>query len=947
MDNSSQTDAKRAGQQVMRRHTLTMAGLLAAFELCLIVVLVVQYRRLDQQDSAAIAEQLTFRAAILSTRTAVAIQQLERSRDSMENALFSDSVEPRGAPIDFDRVIDAERSQRPVGTYWFPKTRNPKLSVEVVGDLDLSSKINDSEVRAALGAAREFPADHSSNPMLFRSSYISARNGFIVFVTPADHSIASDFSEMWRRDKSVTIASILQEIGGNTNPMIIAAAKSYDHDVHWLTPYTGDGVAFLQLALTAYVYQGKLFRGTMMKQFLATDLLATETQLAGNPASHFYVVTEDGHFVDLAQTKGLGVQLIKTTPAWLKRSTALAMASRGKLVSAEQHQAIMAPIAGTPWHLLLVAPTRSIAAKLFTDLLPTVLAIVGLAIGSMFALIGYRRSFLLPAISLLERAQSAEDPSRFPSIGRMWNPWLDVLDKGKRDAARFVRSLEEQGDLRNAILASAIDGIITSNEAGVITDINPAAEAMFGWSRDDIIGRKMEDTIVPPAFQAKHVQGMARYISEGEAVVIGRKVELQGLRKGGDIFPMELAIAEARVGGARIFIGYVHDLSEQHRTQAELVSARDSLHQSEKLTALGSLLAGVAHELNNPLAIVVGRAAILEEKLADTPYLAPIQKLRAAADRCSRIVKTFLAMARQSGPRRSTVQLNDLVEGALDMTAYGLRTDGVTVCQELDPALPTTEADEDQLVQVMINLIVNAQHAMAGKRGVNSLTLRTLHDARANSVIIEVMDTGPGMPRNIATRVFDPFFTTKDVGAGTGIGLSVSRGMIEAHGGTLALAANSAKGATFRVTLPILSAAALHSPVSSPALALSRRGRILIVDDEAEVAALLVECLTPLDIICDVASDGQDALNRIAANRYDGILTDLRMPGMDGIALHRRLQADHPALAARLAYISGDVLHNDAARIAAIGDRPIIEKPFDPQLVREVALKLLATGDKT
>jgi CheY-like chemotaxis protein len=214
-------------------------------------------------------------------------------------------------------------------------------------------------------------------------------------------------------------------------------------------------------------------------------------------------------------------------------------------------------------------------------------------------------------------------------------------------------------------------------------------------------------------------------------------------------------------------------------------------------------------------------------------------------------------------------------------------------------------------------------------------------------VIIEVEDSGTGVPKDVAARIFDPFFTTKDVGSGTGMGLSVSRGMIEAHGGTLSLASNSAKGATFRVTLPIMQDSDPQAPVAMPEAASASLGHMLIVDDEAELAALLVECLTPLGVSCDVASDGQDALKRIATSHYDAVITDVRMPGMDGVTLYARLQAEHPALAAKLAFVSGDVLHNDASRIAAMGDRPIIEKPFAPDHVREVARALLATGDET
>jgi PAS domain S-box-containing protein len=938
--------ASRAGRQVMRRYALTLGGLLAAFALLLIVAIVIQYQRLEEKTEVALKERVASRSAVLTGRTAVAIQQVTRSRDAMESAMKRSDMRFEDVSGQLERVANAERAQKPIGTYWSVKTSDSKRVVEVIGDEALPSRLDDPEVRATFGAARDFAPDHSSDPTLFRSVYVSARHDLMVIATPAPSSIIRTFQSMWQREKSLTTSSILSAVDNKADHEALKQGKFRNRGVQWRAPYLADGLDALQVTLTAYVYQGDVFRGTINKQYLATSLLATHLDsLPGD--EHLFIVTPERSLVDIAPNGRNDVALLLMVPSALKIAIAEAKRHPGLVIKTAENLAIITPIEGTPWHLLLVAPKKSVTARLFTDMLPTTLAILAMMVGSTLAQIGYRRSFLKPAIALLERAQSPDSTSPPPVVGRMWQPWIDVLDKGKRDAAHYVRSLEEQADLRNAILGSAIDGIVTSDESGVITDFNPAAAVMFGWTRDEIIGQKMEDTIVPPAFKDRHRNGMAQYVSRSDVKVIGRKVELQGLHKNGRVFPIELAIAEATVGGARTFIGYIRNLTEQQKAQAELLATRESLHQSEKLTALGSLLAGVAHELNNPLAIVVGRAAILEEKLAGSPHLAPIQKLRAAADRCGRIVKTFLAMARQSGPRRGIVQLNDLIEGAFDMASYGLRTTGVEVRQELARDLPTTSADEDQLVQVIINLIVNAQHAMAGKPGKHHLTIRTRHDKSANAVIIEVEDSGPGMPKDVAARAFDPFFTTKDVGSGTGMGLSVSRGMIEAHGGTLSLASNSPKGATFRVTLPILIDSNPDAPAAATDATTAALGHMLIVDDEAELAAMLVECLAPLGVTCDIASDGQDALNRIGATHYDAVIADVRMPGMNGVEFYTRLQAEHPALAATLAFVSGDVLHNDAARVAAIGDRPVIEKPFNPEQVREVALRLLAAGDQT
>ena len=466
--------------------------------------------------------------------------------------------------------------------------------------------------------------------------------------------------------------------------------------------------------------------------------------------------------------------------------------------------------------------------------------------------------------------------------------------------------------------------------------VNQWGAQMFGHKPKDLIGmpvtlaRRPEDAARIKMVDAElHRTGLPQI----EEIVFDR----QGNSSIGKctIFPIKDREGAISQVGALIF-----DVTEERRTQTQLAASQESLHQSEKLAALGQLLAGVAHELNNPLAIVLGRAAILKDKLAGTPYVDSIQKLRDAADRCARIVKTFLAMARQTGPRRSNVQINELIEGAHDMTAYGLRTADIQFNQNLDPTLPAIEADEDQIVQLLINLIINAQHALEGRAGERRLTIRTKFDVEQRLAVIEVADNGPGVPADVAARIFEPFFTTKGIGEGTGLGLSVCKGMVEAHGGTLTLHQTKGGGATFRATFPLLDAIARENEVVNQEVRLFS-GHILIVDDEPEIAAILADCLAPIGVSCAIASDGATALSLISNTHFDAVFCDVRMPGMDGIAFYARIKAEQPELAARLAFVSGDVLHRDLARLRAASDRPIIEKPFDPKLVRDIAMLLL------
>jgi PAS domain S-box-containing protein len=404
------------------------------------------------------------------------------------------------------------------------------------------------------------------------------------------------------------------------------------------------------------------------------------------------------------------------------------------------------------------------------------------------------------------------------------------------------------------------------------------------------------------------------------------------------IFPLRNAVGEIdRIGGVST------DITELYAARTQLQRAQDSLHQSEKLAALGQLLAGIAHELNNPLAVVLGRAAILQEKLAGTPHEVPLQKLRDAANRCARIVKTFLAMARQTGPRRQLVEINHLIEAALEMTTYGLRTSGIIWQAHPLAQSEEIEVDQDQIVQVLINLILNAQHALEDVTGPRRIDIAVDLTGDRRWLSIAVADNGPGVPDTIAGRIFDPFFTTKGVGKGTGLGLSVCKSMVEAHGGILALEKTPGGGATFRMTLPVTQGQDLDAGDNEQAAATpTMKGRILVVDDEVEIAAILVDCLAPLGLDCVIAADGRAALERVAENAFDAVFCDVSMPEMDGITFYHHLRQSNPILASRLVFISGDVLHRDWDKYRATVDRPIIEKPFDPRQVRDVALQLLA-----
>ncbi|MEM7025338.1 MAG: PAS domain S-box protein, partial [Pseudomonadota bacterium] len=419
-----------------------------------------------------------------------------------------------------------------------------------------------------------------------------------------------------------------------------------------------------------------------------------------------------------------------------------------------------------------------------------------------------------------------------------------------------------------------------------------------------------------------------------------REQEIMLRRGDGASLPVAVTARAIDYDGEDAAIFGIMDLRAQKEAETEIARQREALHQGEKLSALGSLLAGVAHELNNPLSVVVGYASMLRDSTKDPALRQRTEKIHAAATRCSRIVKSYLAIARKKPAARTPVQINQLIEAALDFTAYGLRTGDIDLEREFAPDLPPLLADGDQLVQVVVNLIVNAQHALQQVSPPRQLRITT-KPAR-EGVQIEVVDNGPGVPADIASQIFDPFFTTKPQGVGTGIGLSVTQGIIASHGGEIRLDTAPGGGAAFVIWLPATDTKAKETGEVVRPSARPLAGRILVVEDEVEIGEMLAETLRRDGHQTIVAVSGRDALAKLNDHEVDLIISDLRMPDMDGPALHRELSQTRPDLAARTVFITGDTLAADVTGFLAKTGLPLIDKPIDPGEIRRRVQAILA-----
>ncbi len=390
---------------------------------------------------------------------------------------------------------------------------------------------------------------------------------------------------------------------------------------------------------------------------------------------------------------------------------------------------------------------------------------------------------------------------------------------------------------------------------------------------------------------------------------------------------------------------YSADLERQVRLRTkELEEAQNQLVQAEKMSAVGLLVSGVAHELNNPLAGVVGFSQLLMKEEVAEKVRRGLERINREAERCKKIVQNLQTFARKHKPQKDYVGINGIVEACIDLRAYQLHVDNIAVSVDLEPDLPKTMADYHQLQQVFINILVNAHHAMMAERegGRISIRSRTVGDL----IRVEIQDDGPGIPPEILPKVFDPFFTTKEVGQGTGLGLAICYGIIEEHRGRIYARNAPEGGAVFTVELPIVEPEQTEEPAEPRAQAASeaetaRAGNILVVDDELTILDILYQVLKSDGHRVDTALSGNIALRKLEKERYDVIISDLKMPGMSGQELYEVVRRGDEALARKMIFSTGDVVSQDTREFLRSCGNPYLQKPFEIDAIRRAVMATL------
>ncbi len=444
-----------------------------------------------------------------------------------------------------------------------------------------------------------------------------------------------------------------------------------------------------------------------------------------------------------------------------------------------------------------------------------------------------------------------------------------------------------------AIVAASLDGIITTDAEGRITEFSPAAEQVFGHARADVLSKLLPELLLPEATRENYQREVAQCPASNNGVVVGRRLELTARRADGAEIPVELAISRAERENQPIVIGLWRDLSAIKRAEQQLL-------QAQRMQLVGQLAGGIAHDFNNLLTIINGHTEALFTSLrADFRACMRIQEIARAGDRAAGLTRQLLAFSRQQIFKSRLLSLNDLVTD-FQRVLGRLISENIQLTTNLSPNLGQVKADPNQIEQVLVNLTVNARDAMptGGHLSIETANVE-LDEVYARShpeakpghyAVLAVSDTGCGMDKETQARIFEPFFTTKAHGKGTGLGLSTAYGIVKQSGGYIYVYSEVGKGTTFKVYVPLvadLPVAALP-PRSTPASI--GHETVLLVEDEDGVRLLLRSTLEDHGYAVLEAAHGADALAVAEAfdQPIDLLLTDVVMPGMGGRELAQR-----------------------------------------------------------
>lgn len=486
---------------------------------------------------------------------------------------------------------------------------------------------------------------------------------------------------------------------------------------------------------------------------------------------------------------------------------------------------------------------------------------------------------------------------------------------------RFLRATYIRPIAQQAAIDSLTEALIAVDSQSRIVYMNTAGEKLTGCTLSKAYQRPVKELF--PSWP----QEMLDAATQSSRLVREIKIELNG-----EHFWYEVSLSPVNdsIGNVIGQVILIQDITNR-------VEAEEGKHETEakaqlasRLSTVGQMAAGICHEINNPLTTVIGYSEMLRSKDLPDDVKQQVGYISESGHRVADIVRQLLLFARNAQPMRTTVDLNDIVSRTLRLRGYQLQLANINVLTELDSDLPYIIADPGQLLQVFLNIVLNAEKEMQLAHGQGTLLIKT---ERINDTVrISFNDDGPGIPEKNLQKIFDPFFTTRKIGEGTGLGLSVCHGIITEHHGRIYAQSEPGKGATIIVELPIIE----YEPVETMSTvnnavkqACNRPGRILVIDDDLLLLQYLVQSLTTRGHDVDGVDNANDALKVFKSKRHDLILMDILMPDINGIELYKKFHRKDKSVDSRVLIMTGDIIGKPTRTFLSRTGLPYIEKPFD------------------
>jgi len=476
------------------------------------------------------------------------------------------------------------------------------------------------------------------------------------------------------------------------------------------------------------------------------------------------------------------------------------------------------------------------------------------------------------------------------------------IGRDMTESKRAREALVDSEQMALGILETAIDGFIQLDKAGIVCDWNRQSEAMFGWSRDEVVGERFVEFAIPQDNREGFPQRLAHFTEKSNGTVPVQRYETRALRRDGTEFPIEVSMTALRRGDGHVFNAFVRDLTDK-------IKIEDQFRQAQKMEAVGELTGGLAHDFNNLLAIIIGNLDILDESRQwNVEESELLQAALAAAVSGSELTRRLLAFARRQPLQPEPIDLNELIEEISKLLSRTLG-ENIEISLDLDRSIPSVLVDRVQLETAIANLANNARDAMpnGGRLYIGTSTTYLDHEYAAHHVEVEpgdyvaiaISDTGQGMPPDIVARIFEPFFTTKEVGKGTGLGLSMVFGFMKQSRGQIAVYSEPGKGTTFRLYLRPAHRTALKPIIEAPSIqpTICASGKtVLVVEDNAPLREIAVKQLQSVGLAVLETENAKQALERLDhADAVDLVFSDVVLPGgMDGIELAREVMRRHP-----------------------------------------------------